>query len=137
MNKWQGNRNMMEKRIRAVRGATTVADESEETLQRELTQLIGKLIELNNIEASDVVTFFLSVTKDITQISPAKIIRLAFNWDYVPIMCVQEADIKGYPDRCVRVLIQFYTDRPQQELVPVYLNEAAKLRPDWAKNLDI
>ena len=35
----------------------------------------------------------------------------------------------GLP-RCIRVLLHFYTTKPQRQLKHMYLREAAKLRPD-------
>src|SRR5213592_1514484 len=38
----------------------------------------------------------------------------------------------GVP-RCIRVLLHFYTAKPQRELKHMYLRDAAKLRPDRKK----
>ena len=45
-------------------------------------------------------------------------------------MCVHELDVPGSLRRCIRVLLHWNTDKPADEIVHVYVKEAAQLRPD-------
>ncbi len=116
--------------IRGVRGATTLPADTIEAQEQEVIRLMTPLIEENGITEDRVLTLFITVTDDIKRVSPAKMIRQHFGWQYVPIMCAKEPDIEGMPERCIRVLIQFETERTPEAIRHVYLNEAAHLRPD-------
>lgn len=117
--------------MRGVRGATTVEEDTPEALRGALNTLLKQLVEKNQITSSAILTLFFTVTNDLHSISPARIARETFGWQDIPILCAQEPFIEGLPARCIRVLVQFETDQPQQALTPVYLNQAVALRPDW------
>ena len=51
-------------------------------------------------------------------------------WFDVALMCVHELDVPGSLRRCIRVLLHWNTDKPADEIVHVYIKEAARLRPD-------
>ena len=113
-----------------IRGATTVAEDTPTAIEESLSELFSALADLNGIAEDDVVSVFLTVTHDIHSISPAKILRQQLGWNHTPIMCSLEPDITGLPGRCIRVLIQFNTQRPRAALKPVYQRGATSLRPD-------
>jgi chorismate mutase len=117
-------------RLRGIRGATTVELNQVEAYQERLCPLLDQLIELNHIAPDQVVTMFFTVTPDLTCVSPAKLARLHLGWHRVPMMCAQEPVIDGLPQRCVRVLIQCYSELSAEEIRPVYLHGATVLRPD-------
>ena len=127
--------------LKAVRGATTIpaeghhANVSGSVYRDALLSLVTILLEKNQIEAEQILSVFFTVTPDLTAYSPAKIVREAMGWDTVAIMCAQEPVIEGFPERCVRILIQWQPSSQQAAALPVshaYLNQAAALRPDWS-----
>jgi chorismate mutase len=121
--------------MRAVRGATTVDANTREAIVREVYPLLEQLCRLNHLSPERIVSVFFTVTSDLTAVSPAFAARTTMpGWEEVALMCAQEPDVEGLPARCVRVLIHFNADfENQAPLVPVYLNGAVQLRPDWAQ----
>lgn len=118
-------------RLRAVRGATCVPQNTPEAVEAAMVPLLDQLLANHpGLGPDAVVSMFFTVTPDLTCVSPAKVARLHLGWDTVAMMCSQEPVIEGLPERCIRLMIQFYTPLPQKALRPVYLAEAATLRPD-------
>ena len=64
------------------------------------------------------------------QTAPATAAR-ALGWTDVPLMCVAELETDGMLERCVRVLLHVSVVDGRR-LTPVYLGDAACLRPDLA-----
>ena len=54
-------------------------------------------------------------------------------WSDVPLLGAAEVAVPDGLPRCIRVLLHFYTTKPQRELKHMYLQDAAKLRPDREK----
>ena len=52
---------------------------------------------------------------------------------------MQEMDVTGALQKCIRVLMTVQTDTPQDEIKHVYLEKAVVLRPDLSltKNTDM
>jgi len=48
----------------------------------------------------------------------------------VPLLGTAEVAVPTGLRRCIRVLLHFYTAKPQTSLKHMYLRDAAKLRPD-------
>ncbi len=116
--------------LRAVRGATTVSSDSPAEIEMAVKAMMAELLRANEIAEKQVLTVFYSLTPDITSASPAKIIREALGWTNTAFMSSVEPDIKGFPVYCIRVLIQFYSDKSQDELTFVYHHKAKLLRDD-------
>ena len=51
-------------------------------------------------------------------------------WLDVAMLCGHEIDVPGGLQRCIRVLVHWNTDKPADQIVHVYVKEAARLRPD-------
>ena len=117
-------------RLRAVRGATTVAADTEADIRAAVSELLLGLTEANAIAPADVCAAFFTVTPDLTAVSVAKVARTALAWEGVPMVCALEPPVRGLPDLCVRVMVQYYGGVPVPR--PVYLRGAAVLRPDWS-----
>ncbi len=115
----------------AVRGATTVKQNTHEAIAFAAQELIHALVSANTITVNTVVTLWFTLTPDITAYNPAKALREHQDqWHHTPIMCVQEAFIEGGLPLCLRVLIQWNTTGNPSPVKPVYLHEAQMLRPD-------
>ena len=62
--------------FRGVRGAITVKENNEQVIFQATDRLIEKIIHDNQIEPEQVASVFISVTDDITEAFPAKVIQL-------------------------------------------------------------
>ena len=51
-------------------------------------------------------------------------------WLAVPMLHFTEIDVPGALGRCIRVLMHVNTERPQDKVEHVYLEDAIVLRPD-------
>ena len=115
-------------RLRAVRGAVTVDTDTPAAVDAAVHELLDQLIETNAIDSCDLVSAIFSATSDIRSRNPATAAR-ALGWTEVPLMCVAELETDGMLERCVRVLLHVSVPDGRR-LTPVYLGEAAGLRPD-------
>jgi chorismate mutase len=119
--------------FRGVRGAITVKENNEEVIFQATDRLFKKIIQDNQIEPEQVASVFISVTDDITEAFPAKVLRSMEGWSYVPVMCMKEITVRSALDKCIRVMMHINTSKSQQEINHVYLEDAVTLRPDLAE----
>jgi chorismate mutase len=117
---------------RGVRGATTVDCNEREDILTATRQLLGLMIRTNEIEPRDVASAFFTTSPDIDAEFPALAAR-QLGWLDVPMLCGHEMAVPGSLPRCIRVMIHWNTDKPQQEIKHVYVREAKRLRPDLTK----
>jgi chorismate mutase len=115
-----------------VRGATTVDANTSEEILKETRRLLALMIRLNGIEPEDVASAVFSVTADLNAEFPALAAR-QLGWMDVPLLCTREIDVPGSLPGCIRILIQWNTDKPQDAITHVYVKEAVELRPDLSK----
>jgi chorismate mutase len=116
--------------FRGVRGAITVKENNEQVIFQATDRLFKKIIHDNQIEPEQVASVFISVTDDITEAFPAKVLRSMEGWSYVPVMCMKEITVRSALDKCIRVMMHINTSKSQQEINHVYLEDAVTLRPD-------
>ena len=116
-------------RCRGVRGATTVDANTRDDILTSTRQLLALMIRQNGIEAEDVSSAIFSTTTDINAEFPALAAR-QLGWLDVPLLCTHEVDVPGSLRMCVRILLHWNTDKPQNEIQHVYIRDAVKLRPD-------
>ena len=118
--------------IRGVRGATTIEADQPERVVAATSELLTAILEANpTMQPEDLASAFFTVTEDIHSAYPARAAR-QLGWVNVPLMCAREMDVpKGLP-LCIRVLLHWNTNLPQQAVRHVYLREAVRLRPDLA-----
>ena len=116
--------------FRGVRGAITVKENNEQVIFQATDRLFKKIIHDNQIEPDQVASVFISVTDDITEAFPAKVLRSMEGWSYVPVMCMKEITVRSALEKCIRVMMHINTSRSQQEINHVYLEDAVTLRPD-------
>jgi chorismate mutase len=117
---------------RGVRGATTVESNSREEMLEESRKLLALMIRFNDILSEDVASALFTVTRDLNAEYPALAAR-QLGWIDVPLLCSYEIEVPGGLDRCIRVLLHWNTDKPQHDIVHVYIKDARKLRPDLSK----
>lgn len=116
--------------IRGVRGATTAERDEPELVLEATRELLREMLEQNGITDFGLISaVFFSTTRDLTSTFPAEAAR-ALGMTMVPLMCFSEIDVPGRTPRAIRVMLQFHTDKGQDEIRHVYLREAVALRPD-------
>lgn len=114
---------------RGVRGATVTRENSREAILAATRELLYTMIWHNEIDSTDVASAYFTVTMDIDAIYPATAAR-QLGWYDVPLLCGYEISVPNSLPHCIRILLHWNTTKSQQELVHVYLHEAASLRPD-------
>jgi len=114
---------------RGVRGATTVEANQRDAILKATRELLALIIRRNGIEATDVASVLFSTTIDLNAEFPALAAR-QLGWLNVPLLCSHEMSVPGALPRCVRVLINWNTEKSQDEIAHVYVKDAVKLRPD-------
>jgi chorismate mutase len=117
-------------RVRGVRGATTVEENTIEAVRIAVLELMTAIAKSNNIDPKQIVSVTFSVTSDIDVMFPAQIARSQLQWEYVPLLDVQQMYVKGGLSKCIRVLMHINTLLEQDQICHVYLNRAKHLRPD-------
>lgn len=117
---------------RGVRGATTVETNTREEILTETRNLLALMIRLNGIEPEDVAHAYFTVTQDLDAEFPALAAR-QLGWLDVPLLCGYEIHVPGSLQRCIRILINWNTDKSQHDIVHAYLKEAKRLRPDLSQ----
>jgi chorismate mutase len=118
--------------LRGVRGATTVDANTHDHILTATRQMLALMIRLNDIQSQDVGSAIFTVTRDLNAEFPALAAR-QLGWLDVPLLCSYEIDVPGSLKKCVRVLVNWNTDKSQQEITHVYTKEAVRLRPDLCK----
>lgn len=119
---------------RGIRGATTVASNTEADIVNETSKLLKEIVQKNSLDPEAICSIWITLTKDLDAAFPAKSIRELQGWELVPLMCSQEVPVKGALEKCIRFMIHVNTDKTQKEMIHVYLNGAKALRPDLAES---
>jgi chorismate mutase len=117
-------------RVRGVRGATTVAENTFKAVEQAVLDLMAAIEAANDIDPKEIVSATFSVTPDISAVFPAQIARSRSHWEHVPLLDVQQMHTKDGLKSCIRVLLHINTPLEQSEIKHIYLNEARHLRPD-------
>ncbi len=116
--------------IRGIRGATVVPVDEPAAIFQATQELLEAILEANpGLEPEEIASAIFTVTDDLSSAYPAQAAR-QIGWENVPLMCAREIPVPGSLPRCIRVLLHWNTDLPQKDIRPVYLGEAARLRPD-------
>ena len=120
-------------RVQAIRGATTVSQNSKEAIEEAVTELLNELETHNQIDPEQIISTTFSVTRDLDAIFPAAIARQRPKWHNVPLLDVQQMHVKGSLERCIRFLIHVNMPEDQtKKIIHPYLRGARILRPDWS-----
>ena len=119
----------MPRAVRALRGATTVDEDTPEQVTERVTTLLQEMFARNDVHHDDLISILFTVTEDISSIFPATAARTIGLGD-VPLMCAREIPVPGAMPRCVRVMAHLESDKARSELHHVYLEQAKSLRDD-------
>lgn len=117
--------------IAAVRGATTVPANDAPAILAGTAALLDALMSRNGLRPGQVVSALFTVTADLDADFPAHAAR-RMGWESVPMLCAREIPVPGALPRVVRVLLTVRVGPNGSALDPVYLGDAARLRPDLA-----
>ncbi|NJM56210.1 MAG: chorismate mutase [Synechococcales cyanobacterium RU_4_20] len=117
--------------VQAIRGATTVSDNSAAAIREAVTELMDALEANNEIKPQHVVSLTFSVTRDLDALFPASVARKRPGWDNVPLLDVQQMHVTGSLERCIRLLLHINCPEPNLSVHHPYLRQAQRLRPDW------
>ena len=116
-------------RVRGLRGATTVAEDTSEEVIQATAELLREMMERNGVSRDDLVTIIFTATPDITSEFPAAAAR-SIGISDIPLLCACEIDVKGAIPKVIRILMHIYTEKALSELRHVYLKDAQPLRTD-------
>ena len=119
-------------RVRAIRGATTVLENTVEAIQEAVMELLDELELRNQIEPANIISATFTATRDLDATFPAAIARKRPHWDSVPMLDVQQMHVEGSLERCIRFLIHVNLPNSQAKICHPYLRQAKGLRPDWS-----
>ena len=115
-------------RLRALRGAITVEENTADAILDGTEELLRAVMERNALSAGDLVSCIFTTTGDLNAEFPAVAAR-RIGLSAVPLLGAREMDRPGALPRVIRLLVHCYADpdRPPQH---VYLREAVQLRQD-------
>ena len=122
----------MEWKVRGIRGATTVSHNTVEAITEAVQELLDNIEARNELDPEDIVCAFFTATEDLDAIFPAAVCRQRLRWNDVPLLDFQQMGVENSLERCIRVLIQVNTPKPQKAMAHCYLRQARNLRPDWS-----
>jgi monofunctional chorismate mutase len=115
--------------IAAVRGAVPVRVNRSDEIVAATARLLETLLETNGLTRERIVSAIFTATEDLDADFPAHAAR-RLGWTDVPLLNAREIPVPGAMKRVVRVLLTVSGVEPGTRLKPVYLDEAAGLRPD-------
>jgi chorismate mutase len=121
------NANQLARRVRALRGATTVDEDSTAQVTERTQELLKVMLARNGVDHADIISVLFTATDDVHSMFPATAAR-AIGFGDVPLLCARELDIQGAQPRCIRVMMHVETTRA--ELHHIYLEGARGLRDD-------
>lgn len=123
-------------RLRGIRGATTVENNTREDIIAATEELLGEMIVRNDIESSEVASAWFTTTPDLNAEFPAVAARLTYRWSHAALMCGHEMDVPGSLPSCLRILLHVNTPLRQNQIEHVYLRGARVLRTDLTVNTE-
>ena len=115
--------------MRAIRGATTVREDSPQEIREAVAELLKEIAARNASVQESCISILLSNTADIRSLYPAKAAREA-GFSGCALFSAQEPSIDGALPLCIRVLVLAEGDAPVRH---VYLRGAANLRKDLSR----
>ncbi len=120
----------MSERLRAIRGAITVAEDTPAEVVSATRLLLEDMVARNSLAPDDMVSLIFTATADVTSQFPAVAAR-EMGLTGVPLLCATEIPVPDSLPLCVRVMLHAYMP-PDRAVVHSYLREAVRLRDDLA-----
>ncbi|NJN21675.1 MAG: chorismate mutase [Leptolyngbya sp. RL_3_1] len=120
----------MEWRVQAIRGATTVSENTAAAIAIAVDELLDALEAHNALRPEHLISVTFSVTRDLDALFPAAVARKRPGWDAVPLLDVQQMHVDGSLPRCIRLMAHAQRPVLQAAVSHIYLREASTLRPD-------
>ncbi|TDC42958.1 chorismate mutase [Micromonospora sp. KC213] len=117
--------------VRAIRGAIQVDRDDPRDITTQTQRLLTEVMRRNELTEDDLISVFFTATPDLVSCFPAEAARRLGLTD-VPLLCATEISVPGALGRVVRLLAHVRTARPRAAVNHVYLDGAARLRPDLA-----
>lgn len=118
----------MSERLRAIRGAITVAEDTPAEVVSATRLLLEDMVARNSLAPDDMVSLIFTATADVTSQFPAVAAR-EMGLTGVPLLCATEIPVPDSLPLCVRVMLHAYMP-PDRAVVHSYLREAVRLRDD-------
>lgn len=115
---------------KAIRGATTVEENTKESIKLATIELLSEILAKNAMVKEDISHVIFTLTKDVNADFPAKFARTELGFDDVPMICSNEIEVPNALPMCIRVLVVINSDKSHKEIKHIYLHGAKKLRPD-------
>ena len=115
--------------VRALRGATTVEEDTPDQVTARVQELLSEVMVRNDLKEDDLISAIFTATADVVSMFPATAAR-GIGFGAVPLLCASEIPVPGAMPRCIRVLLHVHTTRSRDELRHVYLHGAQVLRDD-------
>jgi chorismate mutase len=119
-------------RVRAVRGATQLDEDTREHMLERVAEMVLDVMTSNELSVDDFISIFFTATEDLNAEFPAYAAR-RLGFDDVPLMCARELEIEGSMPRVVRMMAHVETHLSRSEITHVYLHGAARLRRDLTR----
>jgi chorismate mutase len=114
---------------RALRGATTVEEDTPEQISARIQELLTEVMARNELVEDDIISIIFTATDDVISAFPATGAR-DIGFGAVPLLCMSEIKVPGGTPKCLRVLLHITTMRARADLRHVYLHGAQGLRDD-------
>jgi chorismate mutase len=114
---------------RAIRGATTAAENSSTAILDAAGELLRAIVVANDLKPEHIISVLFTLTPDLNTAYPTKAAR-EMGWTEIPLLDAQQPAVKGDLAFCIRVLIHCESERSIKEMKHIYLGEAKRLRPD-------
>ena len=113
----------------AIRGATTVEDNTADNILEATRDLLIVNEKNNNIDRDKVISIIFTCTSDLDKAYPAKAAR-QLGYLNAALMCFNEMYVVGSLRKCIRVMVLYNSDMEQKDVKHIYLKDAKALRPD-------
>lgn len=104
--------------VRGLRGAVVAEEDEPDGILSATQELLTALLHSNpTLQPADIASVFFTVTADLQSAYPAQAAR-RMGWVNVPLMCACEIPVPGSLPHCIRVLLHWNTDLPQEAVHP-------------------
>ena len=114
---------------RGIRGAITIDENDETNIIDGTVELLNQMLNANQIDDTDIVSIFFSVTEDLNATFPAKAARKLGLTD-TPLLCFHEIRVPNGLEKCIRILMHVNSSLKKADIKHIYLKKAESLRPD-------